>query len=330
MARHRNCEGSHTPRLPAAGPGRLAGGGLVELPAACGRRPAIAGYARAGRRAASWSGWTAGRAHFETFDPKPDAPPRSAASSSRSPPRSPASTSREHMTAAGRDQRQARDRPLDPPRPGQPRRRQPLHDDRRPAANSRRLRGVRQLSSEPGLGRRPTSGGAAAGCRRISRCPRMSRSGGPEFPGREVRPVRRRRRSQSRRVPRPRRRPARRLDDDRFDGRRDLRARSTASSGSPTRRRAIRSMALDEYYEQGYDLSPRKEAQQAFDIQSEPDSVRDAYGRNPFGQRLCWPGGWSRPACRSSRSTTAAGTTTPSIFEDWRKSCRRSNSPSPP
>ena len=26
----------------------------------------------------------------------------------------------------------------------------------------------------------------------------------------------------------------------------------------------------------------------------------------------CWPGGWSRPACRSSRSTTAAGTITPS------------------
>lgn len=43
--------------------------------------------------------------------------------------------------------------------------------------------------------------------------------------------------------------------------------------------------ALDEYYEQGYSLVSSKEAQQAFDIHSEPDEVREAYGRNSFGQR---------------------------------------------
>ena len=42
---------------------------------------------------------------------------------------------------AGRDRRQARHRPLDPPRPGEPRRRQPLHDDRRPDPDPRGLRG---------------------------------------------------------------------------------------------------------------------------------------------------------------------------------------------
>ena len=52
------------------------------------------------------------------------------------------------------------------------------------------------------------------------------------------------------------------------------------------------------------------EAQAAFDIDREPDAVRDAYGRNPSASAPCWPAGWSRPACRSSRSTTAAGTTT--------------------
>ena len=43
--------------------------------------------------------------------------------------------------------------------------------------------------------------------------------------------------------------------------------------------------ALDEHYQQGYDLISSKEAQAAFDIGREPDRVRDAYGRNPFGQR---------------------------------------------
>ena len=43
--------------------------------------------------------------------------------------------------------------------------------------------------------------------------------------------------------------------------------------------------ALDEYYEQGHNLITSPTAQQAFDIHQEADSVRDAYGRNSFGQR---------------------------------------------
>ncbi len=50
------------------------------------------------------------------------------------------------------------------------------------------------------------------------------------------------------------------------------------AAGDPVR-------TIDEYYQQGYDLITTPEAQKAFDIQSEPDSVRDAYGRNGFGQR---------------------------------------------
>ncbi|MFQ5734085.1 MAG: DUF1501 domain-containing protein, partial [Planctomycetaceae bacterium] len=42
---------------------------------------------------------------------------------------------------------------------------------------------------------------------------------------------------------------------------------------------------LDDYYRQGYDLVTSQEAQKAFDIHSESDKVRDAYGRNSFGQR---------------------------------------------
>lgn len=42
---------------------------------------------------------------------------------------------------------------------------------------------------------------------------------------------------------------------------------------------------LDEYYRQGYDLITSQQAQAAFNIHSESDKVRDSYGRNGFGQR---------------------------------------------
>ena len=43
--------------------------------------------------------------------------------------------------------------------------------------------------------------------------------------------------------------------------------------------------ALDEYYDQGYNLIASREAQAAFDIGQEDPRVRDRYGRNSFGQR---------------------------------------------
>jgi len=44
-------------------------------------------------------------------------------------------------------------------------------------------------------------------------------------------------------------------------------------------------VATDEYYRQGYSLVNSKEAQEAFDIGQETDEMRDAYGRNQFGQQ---------------------------------------------
>jgi hypothetical protein len=43
--------------------------------------------------------------------------------------------------------------------------------------------------------------------------------------------------------------------------------------------------ALDEHYQQGFDLISSKEGQAAFDISREPDKVRESYGRSSFGQR---------------------------------------------
>ncbi len=75
------------------------------------------------------------------------------------------------------------------------------------------------------------------------------------------------------------------LDVARVDDRRALRSRvdrfrrlADKASGDPA-------LALDDYYEQGYDLMSSPAAQKAFDIHGEPDAVRDAYGRHPFGQR---------------------------------------------
>jgi hypothetical protein len=75
------------------------------------------------------------------------------------------------------------------------------------------------------------------------------------------------------------------LDGDQFLERRRLLAEvdrmvriNDPASGDPAR-------ALDEFYQQSYQLVTSTEAQAAFDIQREPDSVRDRYGRNGFGQR---------------------------------------------
>src|SRR3954447_10622359 len=115
--------------------------------------------------------------------------------------------------------------------------------------------------------------------------PSMSRSGGPNFLGAKYAPFV---------VPDNPNREGFRVRDvvppdgvnqARFGGRRDLRSRvdrlrriTEAAAADPV-------MALDEYYEQGYDLVGSKDAQAAFDIGREPEAVREMYGRTPVGQR---------------------------------------------
>jgi hypothetical protein len=75
------------------------------------------------------------------------------------------------------------------------------------------------------------------------------------------------------------------LDGDRFLARQQVRSEvdrlqriGDKAAGDPV-------LALDEYYDQGYTLITSTEAQQAFDIQRESDAVRERFGRNGFGQR---------------------------------------------
>src|SRR6185312_8111742 len=115
--------------------------------------------------------------------------------------------------------------------------------------------------------------------------PSMSRSGGPNFLGAKYAPFV---------VPDDPSRsgfrvrdvaPPRGLDDVRAGRRRDLRARVDRFRRFTDQAACDPAVALDAYYEQGYDLMSSPEAHRAFNIANELDKVRDAFGRNPFGQR---------------------------------------------
>ena len=114
---------------------------------------------------------------------------------------------------------------------------------------------------------------------------RMSRSGGPNFLGAKYAPfvVADDPNSTSFRVrdvalPKG-------LTEDGFHHRSDLRSIidrlpriNEKAAGDPV-------LAIDEYYQQGLDLITSTEAQAAFDIHRESDETRDRYVRNSFGQR---------------------------------------------
>jgi uncharacterized protein (DUF1501 family) len=75
------------------------------------------------------------------------------------------------------------------------------------------------------------------------------------------------------------------LTADRFADRSDVRAEVDRFQRVLDKAAGDPAAALDEHYQQAFDLMKSKEAQAAFDIGKEPDKVRQAYGRNSFGQR---------------------------------------------
>jgi hypothetical protein len=115
--------------------------------------------------------------------------------------------------------------------------------------------------------------------------PQMSRSGGPNFLGARYAPFvvaddPNQEHFRVRDVA-----PPRGLADERANARRGLRARvdrlqriADKAAGDPV-------IALDDYYAQGYSLVTSPQAQRAFEIEREPPQIREKYGRNSFGQR---------------------------------------------
>ncbi len=116
--------------------------------------------------------------------------------------------------------------------------------------------------------------------------PSMSRSGGPNFLGAQYAPfvVPDDPNSGHFRV-RDVALPAQ-IKEDRFAQRRELRTQVDRLPRIPDKAAADPVVPLDEYYQQGYDLVASPKAQKAFDIHSEAPETRERYGRNSFGQRV--------------------------------------------
>ena len=127
--------------------------------------------------------------------------------------------------------------------------------------------------------------GGPAGLPAYFSMPSMSRSGGPNFLGARYAPFIV---DDNPNTPDFRVRDValpRGLSEGRFDDRRAIRGEVDRMQRILDQEAGDPVNALDEHYQQGYQLMRSREAQAAFDIHREPDRVRDAYGRNPFGQR---------------------------------------------
>lgn len=115
--------------------------------------------------------------------------------------------------------------------------------------------------------------------------PRMSRSGGPNFLGAKYAPFivpdsPTSSNFQVRDVTLPAG-----LTEERFRSRNQIRRDVDRMLRLNHEAAADPALAVDEFYAQGLELISSPEAQAAFNIHDEPDKIRDAYGRNGFGQR---------------------------------------------
>lgn len=142
------------------------------------------------------------------------------------------------------------------------------------------------VSFHPSLGSVTALGkGAPAGLPAYFSMPSMSRSGGPNFLGAQYAPFvvdgdPNNKNFRVRDVTIP---PE--LAADRFTDRCDLRKEVDHFQRLLDKNIADPALGLDEHYLQASNLMRSASAQAAFDIAKEPDKVRDAYGRNAFGQR---------------------------------------------
>lgn len=74
------------------------------------------------------------------------------------------------------------------------------------------------------------------------------------------------------------------VSDNSFDRRKSL--LSITNENFTNSQQADNVKSMSEFYDKAYQLISSKEAVKAFDIKSEPDKIRDKYGRNSAGQRL--------------------------------------------
>ncbi len=283
MSIHRNCQGLTRRDCLRLGLGSLLGGGLVSalrLRALAGEVPTPGAKARA--CILIWM--DGGPTHYETFDPKPEAPKEIRGEFAAIRTAVPGMLFSQHLprlaSAAGR---LAVVRSI-------------RHDQGNHGAGNHYLMTGAPPRIPVGCGAfvsfHPSLGsvvaherGAPAGLPAYFTLPEMSRSGGPNFlgakfapfvvsdnpnnPGFRVRDVA---------LPQG-------LAEGQFESRKTVRAHVDRMLRFHDRAAGDPVVALDEHYQQGMDLVASRQAQAAFDISREPDRVRDQFGRNPFGQR---------------------------------------------
>ncbi|MEX0937753.1 MAG: DUF1501 domain-containing protein [Pirellulales bacterium] len=284
MAMRTNCEGVSRRDCLQLGLGTLLGGGLVGALRARGVRAEAVSTPSSQADACILIWMDGGPTHYETFDPKPEAPAEIRGSYRPISTKLPGVQFSQHMTKlAGIADKLAIIRSI--------RHNQGNHG----AGNHYMMTGAPPripvgcgafVSFHPSLGSVTAyEKKAPAGLPAYFSMPSMSRSGGPNFLGAKFAPfvVADNPNSKNFRVrdvalPRG-------LTGDRFSGRRDLRESvdrmlriNDEAAGDPV-------VALDDFYQQGYQLITSPSAQAAFDIHRESEEVRNHYGRHTFGQR---------------------------------------------
>jgi hypothetical protein len=283
MSVHSNCNGVTRRDCLQLGLGALVGGGLahaLRLRAYGAGAPAPEAQARS--CILIWM--DGGPTHYETFDPKPEAPKEIRGEFKAIPTRVPGVSFSEHLKRlAGIADKFAVIRSIH------------HNQGNHGAGNHYMMTGAPPripvgcgafVSFHPSLGSVTAhERGAPHGLPAYFSIPQMSRSGGPNFLGARYAPFiisdnPNSRGFRVRDVSLPRG-----LSEERFASRREVRINldrlkriHDPAAGDPA-------LALDEHYQQAYDLVTSPQAQAAFDIEREPGAVRDRYQRTSFGQR---------------------------------------------
>ena len=280
MTTHRNCQGFSRRDCLKFGLGGLLGGGLVGALKAT----AVAAPLRRQAKACILIWMDGGPSHYETFDPKPEAPVELRGQFSPIQTKVPGVYFSQHMQRlASIADKFAVIRSI-------------RHDQgNHGAGNHYMMTGAPPripvgcgafVSYHPSLGSAVAREcGAPPGLPPYFSMPEMSRSGGPNFLGAQYAPfvVSDNPDSENFRI-RDVAIPSG-LTEDRFLGRKDLRKLVDRMVRIQDDAAADPVRDVDKFYDQGYQLVTSPAAQKAFDIHSEPKEVRDRYGRNGLGQR---------------------------------------------
>ncbi len=280
MTIYRNCEGIKRRDCLKLGLGALLGGGLVE---ALNQR-AIAGIPSASKTSCILIWLDGGPSHFESFDPKPDAPSEIRGEFGAIPTKVPGMMFSENMERlAAISDKLAIVRSV-------------RHDqNNHGAGNHYMMTGAPTripvscgafVSFHPSMGSVVSAErGAADGLPPYFSIPSMTRSGGPNFLGARHAPFvigddPNRASFRVRDVTIP---PG--LEDVRALSRRQLRQQMDSLVRFRDQAAADPVLGMDENFQQAVSLITSDVAQRAFEIQREPEQVRDAFGRTAFGQR---------------------------------------------